>query len=90
MIPTGTALQNIRSSNAANLISGDKNLSNTEKYIASLIWCSYITGIFIEDIEWTPNDDDKIKDYQRMAKEAAMNALENPYEVTPSEYTNKP
>jgi hypothetical protein len=90
IIPAGTAVQNARTSYTGDTLTADGyHLNTLGEYIIGLTWVLQITGWSIEDlnIDLVPS---QFKLYIDMIKESAVNAVENPYEVTPSQYLEKP
>ncbi len=87
VIPAGTAIQNLRTSFYGDTLTRDGyHLSYTAgRYIAGLTYFAAITGLSIDDIEFTPSD---MSEYSVGAiKEAVNNSIEKPYEVTNSTFT---
>ena len=90
VIPTGTAIQNIRSSAIGDSLNRDGfHLDyNLGRYTAGLTWFAAITGESIDDITYVP-DATAIPSYYLVAvKEGVNNAINTPYSVTQSEYTD--
>ena len=83
MIPAGTAIQNARTSYFGDTMNRDTyHLSDLGKAITGYTWYSCLTGKTIESVNLTGvalNDMDRV-----LVKEAANNAVANPYAVTPS------
>lgn len=89
IIPAGTAIQNARTSYIGdNLTADGYHLNALGEYIAGLTWVLEITGWSIEDLnlDYVPA---MFRSDIEMIKESALNALENPYTITQSEYTQK-
>ncbi len=85
--PTGTAIQNARTSFVGDNLTRDGfHLSPfLGRYIAGLTFFHKLTGISIEDLKYKPVG--ICEDYQKIAIEAAINAVKEPYDITDSEYT---
>lgn len=90
IIPAGTAIQNARTSYVGDQLTADGyHLNTLGEYIIGLTWVMEITGWSIEDLnlDYVPSE---FKNDIEMIKEAAVNALKNPYTVTQSECLEKP
>ena len=88
--PTGTAIQNARTSYVGDKITRDGyHLSyDFGRYIAGLTFFSQLTGISAENVTFAPDGvDDSL---QKVAIEAASNAVKAPAEVTVSQYKTEP
>lgn len=81
--PVGTAIQNARTSRIESLNRDGYHLSlGTGRYIASLAFFASLTGVSVDNIEWTPDD---VNEYEKaVAIESVNNALKTPYSVTNS------
>ncbi len=81
--PTGTAIQNARTSEVGLLTRDNYHLSlKTGRYTAGLTFFKALTGFDISKITWAPGN---MTDYMRdVAIESATNAIATPYAVTPS------
>ena len=90
LIPTGTAIQNARTSYLGNNLTRDgHHLSYHEgRYIASLTLINKLLSLSIDEVEYKPFHVDD--DTRLVAIESAVNAVNNPYQVTNSEYTLSP
>ena len=95
VIPAATVMQNMRSSYLGNNITTDgvhaKN--GMAKYAIALLWYSVFTGGSLEQVEWLPGtaaSKESILEHYDVIIETVENALKNPYEVTPSQYTTAP
>ncbi len=92
--PTGTAIQNARTSYLGDTLNRDGiHLSyGLGRYIAALTFVGAITGMDISGVTWRPLEGDDYFKYpvseqeQKIAIESAVNALENPYSITESQY----
>ena len=97
LIPSGTAIQNARTSYLGDTMNRDgyhldKGIG---RYIAALTFFAALTGADISKLEWAPtNIGSDVRDVDAAARavaiESVINALKNPYEVTQSQYTEKP
>ena len=92
VIPSGTAIQNARTSYIGDTLTRDGyHLSyGLGRYIAAMTWFNYITGVSLDNITWVPNDYKSILLYMDVVKESVNNAVAAPYAVTASAYTEKP
>lgn len=81
--PTGTAIQNARTSRIESLNRDGYHLSlGTGRYIASLAFFKAITGVCINNAEWVPEG---VGEYEKqVAIESVNNAIKTPYSVTAS------
>lgn len=86
LIPTGTAIENARTSAIGLLTRDGYHLSlDKGRYIAALACITALTDLPAEPIRWTP---DGVDDYaRRVAVEAATNARLHPLDITPSTLT---
>lgn len=84
VLPTGTAVQNVRTSFVGDTLTRDKTHLSIPlgRYIAALTWASALTGKSIKDISYAPDGVDE--QMKQVAKEGVENALKNPFEVTQS------
>lgn len=92
VIPSGTAVQNVRSSYIGDTLTRDGyHLSyNLGRYIAAMTWLKTITGWSIDDVTYVPNSAEIPEEYLPVIKEAVNNAVTTPYSVTESSYKTKP
>ena len=98
VIPCGTAMQNFRTSCYGDNVTKDGYHAKPgiAKYLLSLTWFEYFTGGSFSDVKnWFPagnNDGVPLRTeiilYFDAAVEAVENALENPFEITESTYTD--
>ena len=91
IIPSGTAIQNSRTSFVGDTLTHDGfHLSRPYgRYIAGLTWLETLTGIDAETIDWYPAEDVDLVRLEA-AYEAVSNACDNPYAVTQSSYEEYP
>ncbi|MGI6782266.1 MAG: DUF4886 domain-containing protein [Acholeplasmataceae bacterium] len=85
LIPTGTAIQNVRTSRLGDTLTRDGyHLNDIGCFIAGLSWFKSITGFDIDEITYRPYgvNDDEFK----ILVEAINNAITNPFEVTQSSF----
>lgn len=89
IIPSGTAIQNARTSFTGDTLTRDGyHLSYTlGRYIAGLCYFSAITGVDISDITYSPYVD-VTPEVMEMAKDAVKTAIKKPFEVTQSTHTD--
>lgn len=81
VIPSGTAIQNARSSSVGDEFCGSDgyHLNSLGKYTAACVWLEMITGKSVLGNTYKAAIDDR---YVRIAQEAAHNAVLNPNRVT--------
>ncbi|MBQ8184412.1 MAG: DUF4886 domain-containing protein [Lachnospiraceae bacterium] len=91
IIPTGTAIQNARTSFLGDTLTRDGFHLNRfiGRYIAGLTWFAAITNAPIEDIDYNPFPGIITDQMIEMAKEAVTNAVQEPYEITQSTFTEE-
>ncbi len=89
VIPAGTAIQNARSSFVGDTLNRDGyHLSMPYgRYVAALTWAYSLFGVDPYTIDYNPSTSAITNEMMLVAKEAAKNAVDNPYEVTNSIYT---
>ena len=90
-IPSGTAIQNLRSSyfEDAMVTRDGYHLSyTTGRFVAGLTWLRTLTGLSIDELDFSDNASLAFltADWE-MLKESVNNAYLNPYEITQSQYT---
>lgn len=88
--PTGTAIQNARTSYVGDKLTRDGyHLSyDFGRYVAGLTFFSQLTGISAQNVTFAPDGvDDSL---QKVAIEAASNAINTPTAVTASQYKTEP
>lgn len=92
VIPSGTAVQNLRTSYLDDSLSRDTyHMSyGAGRYVVALTWFSFFTGIDARYIDWVPEDYPKLTEDKAAISNAVNMALKNPYEITSSPYTKKP
>ena len=92
VIPSGTTIQNMRTSYLGDTLTRDGFHMSYDygRYAAGLTWMSAITGISADKVDWVPADYSYVANHKDMIDEAVKNAIEAPYAVTNSTYTMKP
>ena len=82
VIPSGTAVQNLRTSSLGDILTADGyHLSDTYgDYTAALTWYCIITGERAETVTYRP---ESIADKWEEIAAAVNNAVKTPYSVTP-------
>ena len=89
VIPAGTVIQNARTSFLGDTLTRDNcHLNDIGKYIVGIAWVEAITGIEITDLEFCPQG--VSEDVVAVAIESVRNAMDKPYELTQSQYTQAP
>ena len=83
LVPTGTAIENARTSKIGVLTRDGFHLSlDKGRFIAGLTFMGCITGLDVSNVSTAPNG---VDDYAlKVAIESAKNAIENPLEITVS------
>lgn len=91
IIPSGTAVQNMRTSYVGDTLTRDGyHLSyNLGRYIAGLTWLKAITGWPIDAVTYVPSISEVPSELLPVIKEAVNNAVETPFAVTKSSYQEK-
>ena len=92
IIPVAGAIQNLRTSYFGDTVTRDGYHLNYGygRWTASLCWYATVTGGSIEDISWYMPKYPDIATHMPVLKESVRNALEKPYEVVKSQYTQTP
>jgi len=81
LVPTGTAIENARTSGIGLLTRDGYHLSlDKGRYIAALTFIGTITDLPVDQISWTPEGVDEYA--RQVAIESAINARKNPLEIT--------
>ena len=90
VIPTGTAIQNVRTSFLGDSLNRDGYHLNytTGRYTAALTWFYKITGLPFDTITVAHDTDAIPNNYLTVIKEAVKNAIEKPEEITQSSYSD--
>ena len=90
VIPTGTAIQNVRTSYIGDTLTRDGSHLNEYRgrYIAGLMWFKALTGYDIDGITYVPNASEIDARALAVIKEAVNAAYATPYTVTPSSDAN--
>lgn len=90
VIPTGTAIQNARTSYIGDHLTRDGyHLSyDFGRYVAGLTFVHKLTGLSVEGVDYMPAGvDDNMR---KIAIESATNAVKTPTGITNSQYTEEP
>lgn len=91
-IPTGTAIQNVRSSYAGDHLNRDGvHLSyGLGRYVAAMTWATAL-GIDPSSITYRPTGSDAVSPLDmEMIRSGVTDAIQTPWAVTASQYTSKP
>ena len=93
-IPSGTAIQNLRTSYWGDNVTRDGYHASygLGRMTIAVTWYGFFTGGDVDDVFWYPTGEhmkEVVMNWDLIV-EAAKNALNNPYEITPSERTEKP
>ena len=88
IIPSGTAIQNVRTSYIGDTLTRDGyHLSyGLGRYTAGMTWFKALTGKTIDNITFVPSSSDFTDEKIEIVKEAVNAACSNPFEVTKSSY----
>jgi hypothetical protein len=91
VIPTGTAIQNLRTSKLGDTLTRDGYHMSLDigRYTTALTWYAYLTGGPLSSLPWLPtaaSDKQKIESNAQAIVEAVNNALASPFEITQSIY----
>ena len=84
-IPSGTAVQNLRSSYIGDTVTRDGYHMSYDygRYTVALTWFAYLTGGDVDKVDWLPADYSVLlKPHLPAMREAVKNALAKPFEVT--------
>jgi hypothetical protein len=93
VIPSGTAMQNVRTSTIGDTVTRDGYHASkaTGRYTLGLTWYAVLTGGPISEKCWyypsSAEYKSEIEQNSHIIREAVANALETPYEVTQSQYS---
>ncbi|MBO5670462.1 MAG: DUF4886 domain-containing protein, partial [Clostridia bacterium] len=84
VIPSGTAIQNLRTSYIGDTVTRDGfHMSNgIGRYTVGLTWYSMLTGRNVANVTTLPSGYLELREDLAVMQEAVDNALKNPYEVT--------
>ena len=90
VIPSGTAIQNLRTSLYGDTITRDGyHLSyGVGRFAAALMWAKQISGCDLSKITWHPSSYSYTENQMAAIKEAVENAYAHPYEVTQSTFVD--
>lgn len=90
VIPTGTAVQNARTSfiTESQLHRDNLHLSNDiGRFLAAMMWARQITGMSVANVTYNPAVNKINEQIMTVIKESVENAYNHPFEITESEYT---
>ena len=93
IVPSGTAIQNLRTSYIGdNLTRDGYHMTYSDgRYTTGLTYLAAILGPeFVDNIKWIPASYPYIEGELGAIREAVKNAVANPYEVTQSTFTKNP
>jgi len=88
IIPSGTAIQNLRTSYVGDRITRDGYHLNYGfgRYTAALTWYAILTGGDVDAPDWIPKEYPEVADYLTVIREAVNGAVANNFAVTESVY----
>ena len=88
-LPSGTAIQNLRTSYLGDTLTRDGyHLSlDIGRYTAALVWYKQLFGADLTNLTVVPKNYPYVAQHLPAIKEAVNNAIENPFEITPSTFT---
>ncbi len=91
VLPSGTTIQNLRTSYLGDTLNRDgTHLTNdVGRYAAGLTWACAITGVSPDAVKWTPPEYAQVAEDFNVIKEAVANAVANPFAVTESKIKEK-
>lgn len=89
ILPSGTAIQNLRTSYLGDTLTRDGyHLSyDIGRYTAALVWYKQLMSADITDLTVVPKNFPIVAQHLPAIKEAVNNAIETPFEITPSTFT---
>ena len=92
LIPSGTTIQNMRTSYLGDTLTRDGTHLSQDygRYAAGLTWMKAITGISPSEVDWVPTSYSYLSEHKNMIDEAVNSAIETPFAVTNSTYTEAP
>ena len=92
IIPTGTAVQNMRTSFVGDTLTRDGYHMSYDngRYLAALTFAKGITGCDLSKVNYTPSQYSYTDTIRAAMKEAVENAMTKPFEVTASTYLTDP
>ena len=92
VIPSGTTIQNMRTSYLGDTLTRDGYHASLDygRYAINLTWLKALTGNSLDNVDWVPEDYPYLADSRDLIYEAVNNAIENPYVITNSTYTVAP
>lgn len=89
IIPSGTAVQNMRTSYIGDNMDRDGHHMSYSlgRYTVALTWYACLTGGSVENVDWIPTDYASIAEHFDAIRESVNNAVKTPYGVTNSNYS---
>lgn len=93
VIPCGTSIQNLRTSYVGDTVTRDGYHMSPDygRYTTALTWFAFFTGADPSTVDWVPNTfKTKLTDNIDVIRESVVNAINAPYEVTKSKFTEDP
>ena len=86
VIPSGTAIQNLRTSYLGDTLTRDgyHMSEGIGRYTVGLTWLVKLTGASVVDITWVPTEFPQVANDINAIKEAVLTAIDYPFSVTPS------
>ena len=90
IIPSGTAIQNARTSYFGDTLTRDGyHMSDLGRLIVGYCWFSTLTGTDVEDIKYVPSSLFLSEEDKKIIVESVAGAAANPFAVSDSAYTEK-
>ena len=92
IIPTGTAVQNLRSSYLGDTLTRDGYHLNygVGRYLAGMSWYAYLAGGDVDAVDWVPAEYPEIEKHLPAIREAVKNAIATPFAPTNSIFDKPP
>lgn len=91
VIPSGTTMQNLRTSSIGDTVTRDGYHASqgVGRYAISLTWYAVFTGGSVDAVRWYPSNDyfNEIILNKDIIREAVENAIKSPFSVTQSQHT---
>ncbi len=86
LIPSGTAIQNLRTSYVGDTLTRDGTHMSYDigRYTVALTWLTKLTGADITKIKWVPEEYPAVTADILVIREAILNAIANPLTITES------
>ena len=91
VIPSGTAIQNLRTSYVGDYVTRDGYHLDYGfgRYTAALTWFSVLTGGDISVVDWIPPKFPDVTSFLPVIRESVAAAVEKPFEITTSSLTSE-